>query len=765
MWEDMKTGKLILMLLILLMQYHFSYSSDLLLKWVNAGLTNKIDKFIISNNGKEAVFWDDGCYLHLYNLDSNKIINDYFVTFVEEFIDKPKDGGYVYLNTQRGIAKLNLHNGDYEIAPNSMLPYYDQYRRSILGYACSSTSDTLFLNDYYHESVGGKEPFEIYGWHTYIFDFKNKIFTSFDDKHYDITSGQKVPTQPNKAIAISQSGDKIAMSNDSGYINIYRFNNFKEIILIGQIFTGNDTLTNNLFFSENGNLIVSSHPSGNINIWDVSTCKLDTQFRILSMNAYLIGSKIIDNVIDIKYSDSKQDYDNIYKYHLVEKKLIDSFLVNRKIYKDYSFSDKLELMIYKDDKLNLKVKNPKDSISNNLEITYNIRKILLGDKSQDWLLNSSKDSIIYLQSKLDGSIQKKLNVKRSPIKYLKVSPNEKIFMAVIDNYFQIWDISTESMLSELYLPEHNHSKINLAFCFASDSKSYWVGVGGNNLNNYNCKTGKLIRAIKVDREYPRYIRDIAINSSDTRLAVGSDYSKMHGMHWGYDFVDLTSNQMTNDSMETMCANLTSQMFSCYVDSVTLLNDFIAYPQDVGGQVCTWDLRNLKKITEYVIPYDFSYEQLWNKFYVFKNSPIFILAFNQGTIVFYHINKPEPICDFYSATQITSISVDENDNLLYVMGFNGTVKCFDISGLVTFTDYPEIYKNIDKQELPFYPNPVSEYIEVNTSLFFKNQNVKIFSITGEKLFDEPFANKIDIKDLVPGIYFIQIEDKIFKFIKL
>jgi hypothetical protein len=74
-----------------------------------------------------------------------------------------------------------------------------------------------------------------------------------------------------------------------------------------------------------------------------------------------------------------------------------------------------------------------------------------------------------------------------------------------------------------------------------------------------------------------------------------------------------------------------------------------------------------------------------------------------------------------------------------------------------------------------PNPAIDYISVSHSALDAESTIEIFNILGESVTTTPPIRhtfelegekiRIDISNLVPGVYFIRIDDKFEKFIKL
>ncbi len=78
-----------------------------------------------------------------------------------------------------------------------------------------------------------------------------------------------------------------------------------------------------------------------------------------------------------------------------------------------------------------------------------------------------------------------------------------------------------------------------------------------------------------------------------------------------------------------------------------------------------------------------------------------------------------------------------------------------------TDYSEL----QQKELTLFPNPAVNSISINH--ISNGGSYKIFSVLGEEVLNKSFEGKyieINIKDLKPNIYFIEIDNQILKFIK-
>lgn len=75
----------------------------------------------------------------------------------------------------------------------------------------------------------------------------------------------------------------------------------------------------------------------------------------------------------------------------------------------------------------------------------------------------------------------------------------------------------------------------------------------------------------------------------------------------------------------------------------------------------------------------------------------------------------------------------------------------------------VENSFDKELFTIYPNPATDMLEINTDI--PVLQVKILDINGRMVIESENNDRIDIKHLISGIYFLKINDKYFhKFIK-
>ncbi|MHB9056897.1 MAG: T9SS type A sorting domain-containing protein [Paludibacteraceae bacterium] len=145
--------------------------------------------------------------------------------------------------------------------------------------------------------------------------------------------------------------------------------------------------------------------------------------------------------------------------------------------------------------------------------------------------------------------------------------------------------------------------------------------------------------------------------------------------------------------------------------------------------------------------------------------------------------------------LISTSVNSQTYSLSIRNIDGTVKEISLPGLnkITFenSNVNLMYSNFTSEVLPIvsiqkmlfstatkvqlafetslsvYPNPATSYIIIKNRTI-SNEPIKIFSISGAfvKSFDaKALAQNIDVSNLPKGLYFIRVNNKVLKFIKL
>jgi WD40 repeat protein len=95
-----------------------------------------------------------------------------------------------------------------------------------------------------------------------------------------------------------------------------------------------------------------------------------------------------------------------------------------------------------------------------------------------------------------------------------------------------------------------------------------------------------------------------------------------------------------------------------------------------------------------------------------------------------------------------VSVDENGNVVKWVGWD-----------VTDVKEPQ---NITNESI--YPNPVSDYLFIKNQDIF-NSNIQIYNFLGIIVIETNYQNKIDVRDLSPGLYFLRMDERMYMFVKM
>ena len=65
----------------------------------------------------------------------------------------------------------------------------------------------------------------------------------------------------------------------------------------------------------------------------------------------------------------------------------------------------------------------------------------------------------------------------------------------------------------------------------------------------------------------------------------------------------------------------------------------------------------------------------------------------------------------------------------------------------------------------FPNPVESYISLSFPPEYQTSQIKIYSIEGIEVFETEYKEKIDVSELVAGVYYVKVGDKVCRFVKM
>ena len=111
---------------------------------------------------------------------------------------------------------------------------------------------------------------------------------------------------------------------------------------------------------------------------------------------------------------------------------------------------------------------------------------------------------------------------------------------------------------------------------------------------------------------------------------------------------------------------------------------------------------------------------------------------------------------------------DDDPVLHVTYAGDTPLIGDFSGRIfrledDGTDAVVDNKAIEIQAL--YPNPATEYINLNPWIMSSLYNIEIYNSIGECVLKSEMTNSIDISDLSSGVYILKIGRKVYNFVKI
>lgn len=745
--------KFCILSLVFITSFLDCYTQTPPLKWISSGISTPIKQFMLSPDGNTVAIIDNNSYLKILDIKSNKIINDFCLANSPSIIDFSSDSRYIFVNYSYGIGKINLLTSEViNVGP-------DLTANSLTGKGFSPNLDTIAISYYSSGFYSGKVSYDWFNWGIEICDFKNLTYRFYEDTSFNVYHWPyQLYTLPFKALTFSPTGQKLAAANENLFINIYQFADTNKIQFKKYISTKNDSSINNILFTPDGNTLISSHKSGKIEFWNLQTDTVHYTEQIYPYSVYLIGSRMTDNKLVVKYDYIKDSLIHFYNYDINSRIFIDSISINRYKFKSYSIDNSLKHLVYADTNGSLFYKFIQDTLNKGNQLNLDpIRAIKFGDIGKFEIVNCSGDSIIYFQNKSDGKVSKIINTAKTPIKFLKASPDGQKLLVVIGNYFQMWDIATITLLFEIQIPNYNKSDIILATCFVPNSGSFWVAVDSNIIRHYNSFNSLLIDTIIVERVYKRFIRDLAVEQTSSKLAIGSVYyDYFSNGRICYDIFDLINNKLTFERIELTTEALINAGF---INSTHLLT--ISVSNNKLYHLYNWDLNTLLPANQYNFPKGANLNYFVYNFRILKNIPIIILDFYNGLIAFYRIYQNESFYVFNTNVQLINVSIDEERGELYAMSANGTVKCYDLSEIFHFADV----KGNELSENPvnlFYPNPANNYMFLNLQEY--EGNINIYSEIGQKILEIKPERIINIEKLAPGVYFIQINNKFHSFIK-
>ncbi len=101
--------------------------------------------------------------------------------------------------------------------------------------------------------------------------------------------------------------------------------------------------------------------------------------------------------------------------------------------------------------------------------------------------------------------------------------------------------------------------------------------------------------------------------------------------------------------------------------------------------------------------------------------------------------------------------------LLINGFTSVESGYFSSWFGLISDVDD--SKINNSDIFIYPNPVSNIIMIQGIDSSDMQSYSIFDTYGKKIIEGEFNKQIDVSYLIPGVYFIKVGNKSYKFIKI
>jgi photosystem II stability/assembly factor-like uncharacterized protein len=143
----------------------------------------------------------------------------------------------------------------------------------------------------------------------------------------------------------------------------------------------------------------------------------------------------------------------------------------------------------------------------------------------------------------------------------------------------------------------------------------------------------------------------------------------------------------------------------------------------------------------------------------------VTASNESSIKIYNLNNSNDAFDkvvlWYCGSR-WRLAFAQTSNLILFGGYDGVLRLWKPNFLLTSIEEP--IKKIDNESL-ISPNPASDYLLLPEDLISVDA-ISVYSVIGMKVLQTiPDGKRIDISAISPGLYFMKVKDKFYKFIKV
>ncbi len=122
-------------------------------------------------------------------------------------------------------------------------------------------------------------------------------------------------------------------------------------------------------------------------------------------------------------------------------------------------------------------------------------------------------------------------------------------------------------------------------------------------------------------------------------------------------------------------------------------------------------------------------------------------------------NPESPCIDAGVNDSLSLIFDFNHNYRIINGNNHETSYVDIGAIEFSTNTFIEDENItDEPTIEAYPNPMGDYIYVNSKYIDKSSTISIMDMSGKVLISKPFSDKVDVSSLKNGLYILKVKSQ-------
>jgi CubicO group peptidase (beta-lactamase class C family) len=212
----------------------------------------------------------------------------------------------------------------------------------------------------------------------------------------------------------------------------------------------------------------------------------------------------------------------------------------------------------------------------------------------------------------------------------------------------------------------------------------------------------------------------------------------------------------------------------YNETGELEGKYYIHPEQAAAGLWT----NPTDLCKYIIETQLSYQGKSNKVLSeeatkLRLTPFFDKSYAFGVFIsdngvakyFYHSGKNQGFLTYY----IASIEDGKGVAFMYNNSINATIMTEIFNSIANVYKWKGFYKPTDVTENPnegmnrIFPNPAMDFINIISEE--TDAQIFIFDLFGRKVMESPFQARIDIRDLNAGVYFLTINEKIYRFFKI